>query len=204
MNDSLPSSNISVDILRQAIMKEYTQVAQSPHKGYHFHTGREAADRIGYDPTLYAALPEENIASFAGTGNPFCLGPVNAGETVVDVGSGAGFDALIASRMVGPHGKVIGIDMTAEMLQKARNGAERMGATHVEFRQGFADDLPLPENFSDVLISNGVLNLTPDKKKTLSEWARVIKPGGRLMIGDIMISKPMPREALDNISLWTG
>jgi len=204
MTNLLPSSSISVDVLRQAIMKEYTEVAQSPHKGYHFHTGRKAADRIGYDPALYAALPEENIASFAGTGNPFCLGPVHPGETVVDVGSGAGFDALIASRLVGPHGKVIGIDMTAEMLHKARAGAEKMGAAHVDFRQGFADDLPLPEAFADVVISNGVLNLTPDKKKTLGEWARVLKPGGRLFIGDIMISKPMPQEALDDISLWTG
>ena len=204
MSNLLPLSNISVNVLRQAIMKEYTEVAQTPHKGYHFHTGREAAGRIGYDPALYAELPEENIASFAGTGNPFCLGPINSGETVVDVGSGAGFDSLIASRMVGSGGRVIGIDMTAEMLHKARNGAEAMGAFNVEFRQGFADDLPLDKDFADVVISNGVLNLTPDKRKTLREWARVLKPGGRLFIGDIMISKPMPQEALNDISLWPG
>ncbi len=204
MNDLLSSSGLSVEVLRHAIMKEYTEVAQSPDKGYHFHTGRAAADRIGYDPALYAELPEENIASFAGTGNPFGVGPVNQGETVVDVGSGAGFDALIASRLVGPDGKVIGIDMTTEMLRKAVNGAQKMGAVNVEFQEGLADDLPLPGNFADVVISNGVLNLTPDKKKTLSEWARVLKPGGRLFIGDIIVSKPLPREALIDISLWTG
>lgn len=204
MNDLLPSSSISVAALTQAIMKEYTEVAQSPSKGYHFHTGRDAAGRIGYDPALYAGLPEENIASFAGTGNPFGMGPVNPGETVVDIGSGAGFDALIAARLVGPEGKVIGIDMTAEMLDKARKGAQHMGAEHVEFREGFADNLPLPENFADVVVSNGVLNLMPDKKKALSEWARVLKPGGRLFIGDISISKPLPQEALNDISLWTG
>jgi len=204
MDQPLPSSSISVDVLRHAIMKEYAQVAQTPDKGYHFHTGREAAKRIGYDAELYAALPEENIASFAGTGNPFCLGPVNPDETVVDVGSGAGFDALIASRLVGPGGRVIGIDMTQEMLLKARKGAEQMGASNVEFREGYADNLPLPDGLADVVISNGVLNLTPDKTKTLREWSRVLKPGGRLFIGDILISKPMPQEALDDISLWTG
>lgn len=204
MSNALFSSNISIDVLRQAIMKEYTEVAQSPDKGYHFHTGRQACQRIGYDPDLYASLPEENIASFAGTGNPFCLGAIESGETVVDVGSGAGFDALIASTLVGSAGRVVGIDMTDEMLDKARKGAEKMAAAHVEFLKGFADDVPLPDAFADVVISNGVLNLTPDKKKTLGEWARILKPSGRLFIGDIVVSKPLPQEALDDISLWTG
>ncbi len=204
MSDPAPISKLSVEVLRNAIMKEYTEVAREPDKGYHFHTGRAALDRIGYEPAFYAALPEEIIASFAGTGNPFSLGPINRGETVVDVGSGAGFDALIAARLVGPNGRVVGIDMTDEMLRKALHGAEKADAGHVEFQQGFADDLPLPENFADVVISNGVLNLTTDKKKTLVEWARVLKPGGRLFIGDILLSKPIPQEALDDIDLWTG
>ena len=204
MSNPPPLSNISSDILRQAIIKEYAEVAQTPGKGYHFHTGRAATDRIGYDPSLFSEVPEENIASFAGTGNPFCLGPIHAGETVIDIGSGAGFDALIASVIVGPTGRVIGIDMTEEMLHKARKGAHKMGAGHVEFQQGYADNLPLTEDFADVVISNGVLNLTPDKTKTLREWVRVLKPGGRLFIGDILISKPLPQEALDDISLWTG
>lgn len=204
MNNQTHLSSIAMDVLRRAIMKEYTAVARSPDKGYHFHTGRAACDRIGYDQSLYTAVPEENIASFAGTGNPFSLGPVHPGETVVDIGSGAGFDSLIAAELVGTEGRVVGIDMTEEMLSKARQGAEQMGAKHAEFLHGYADDLPLPDNFANVVISNGVLNLTPDKKKTLSEWARVLKPGGRLFIGDILIAKPLPQEALDDIDLWTG
>jgi SAM-dependent methyltransferase len=198
------SINISVEELLDAIKKEYSNVAIHPEKGYHFHTGRAALDRIGYDEALYDHVPEENITSFAGTGNPFSLGPIKGGDVVVDVGSGSGFDALVASQLVGQEGRVVGIDMTHEMLSKARSGAKIMGATNVEFREGYADQLPLSDNFADVLISNGVLNLTPDKEKTLREWARVLKPGGCLYIGDILVSKKIPQEALDDISLWTG
>lgn len=198
------SLKISVEDLLDAIKKEYSNVAILPEKGYHFHTGRAALDRIGYDRTLYASVPEESITSFAGTGNPFNLGPIKNGDAVVDVGSGSGFDALVASQLVGPEGRVVGIDMTREMLSKARSSAKVMGAKNVEFREGYADQLPLPDNFADVLISNGVLNLTPDKGRTLKDWARVLKPGGRLYIGDILVSKRIPQEALDDISLWTG
>jgi arsenite methyltransferase len=197
-------TKITDNVLREAIKKEYAEVARDPHKGYHFHTGRDAAARIGYDPQLFAELPEENIASFAGTGNPFSLGAIHPGDVVVDVGSGAGFDSLIAARLVGPEGRVVGIDMTDEMIAKAQYGAKIMGAANAQFRQGLADDLPLPDDFADVLISNGVLNLTPDKNKTLEEWARVLKPGGRMFIGDIVLEKKIPQEALDDISLWTG
>lgn len=199
-----PITNITQNALLDAIKKEYAEVALDPGRGYHFHTGREAANRIGYDNSLYEGLPEENIASFAGTGNPFNLGPINPGDTVVDIGSGSGFDSLIASRLVGPQGRVVGIDMTAAMLEKARSGAAAMHAVNIEFQKGYADNLPFPDEFADVIISNGVLNLSHDKKKTLTEWARVLKPGGRLYIGDILIAKQMPQEALDDISLWTG
>ncbi len=204
MNILQTITNITDNALREAIKKEYAEVALNPRKGYHFHTGREAASRIGYDPELYAELPEENIASFAGTGIPFGLGPIHPGDVVVDVGSGAGFDSLIASRLVGPRGRVVGIDMTDEMIEKAASGAKAMGAANTQFRKGFADSLPVEDDFADVLISNGVLNLTPDKDKTLKDWARVLKPGGRMFIGDIVIEKKIPREALDDISLWTG
>jgi SAM-dependent methyltransferase len=193
-----------LDQLRLEIKKEYTNVALDPGKGYHFHTGRRAAALLGYDENLYADLPESNIASFAGTGNPFSVGSINPGETVVDVGSGAGFDSLIASRLVGPSGRVIGIDMTEEMLNLARHGAEAMGVAYVEFRQGLAESLPLPDGFADVVISNGVLNLTLDKIATLREWCRVLKPGGRLQAGDIVVERPVPADALEDISLWTG
>ncbi|MEJ2417920.1 MAG: methyltransferase domain-containing protein [Exilibacterium sp.] len=204
MDDLNSLSNIPNDILLNAIKKEYSEVARDPGKGYHFHTGCEAANRIGYDKALYAALPEANIASFAGTGNPFSLGAINPGDVVVDVGSGAGFDSLIAARLVGPQGQVIGVDMTREMLSKASDGAKAMGLDNVSFREGYADALPLPDSSADVIISNGVLNLSKDKQKTLKEWARVLKPGGWLYIGDILISKTMPQEALNDVSLWTG
>lgn len=196
--------NISLDQLRVEIKKEYANVALDPAKGYHFHTGRRLIGILGYDEALYAGLPEANIASFAGTGNPFSLGPIHPGDTVVDIGSGAGFDSLIASRLVGPAGRVIGFDMTAEMLTKARAGAAAMGATNVEFREGLAEALPLPDDFADVVISNGVLNMMLDKAATLAEWRRVLKPGGRLQVGDILVEREVPAEALDDISLWTG
>jgi ubiquinone/menaquinone biosynthesis C-methylase UbiE len=186
------------------IKKEYTNVALNPNKGYHFHTGRRAASLLGYDESLYTGLPESSIASFAGTGNPFSVGPIHPGETVVDVGSGAGFDSLIASGLVGSSGRVIGFDMTEEMLKKAQAGARAMGATNVEFREGLAESLPLPDGFADVVISNGVLNLTLDKTETLREWFRILKPGGRLQVGDILVVRPVPADVLEDISLWTG
>ena len=196
--------DLSVEDLRAEVRKEYADVAQDPGKGYHFHTGREAATRLSYDETLYSHVPEGNIESFAGMGNPFILGPINRGEVVVDVGSGSGFDSLIASKMVGAEGRVVGIDMTEEMLGKARDGAAEIEAANVEFKEGFAEDLPLPDSFADVVISNGVLNITLDKVETLREWARVLRPGGRLQIGDILVAREVPDSALDDISLWTG
>lgn len=195
---------ISLEELRVEIKKEYTNVALDPTKGYHFNTGRKLANMLGYDEALFAYLPEANIASFAGTGNPFSVGAINVGETVVDVGSGAGFDSLIASRMVGETGKVVGVDMTDEMLKKARAGAEAIDAANVEFREGLAESLPIPDNFADVVISNGVLNLTLDKTETLREWFRILKPGGRLQVGDILVEREVPSDAMDDISLWTG
>ena len=204
MTTQHPVPKIPLDQLREEIRKEYTNVALDPDKGYHFHTGRRAAKLLGYEEKLYADLPESNIASFAGTGNPFSVGSINPSETVVDVGSGAGFDSLIASKMVGPAGRVIGFDMTLEMLKKAHAGAAAMGATNVEFREGLAESLPLPDNYADVVISNGVLNLTLDKTETLREWFRILKAGGRLQVGDILVERPVPADALEDISLWTG
>ncbi|MCJ8499797.1 methyltransferase domain-containing protein [Desulfatitalea alkaliphila] len=196
--------NITPDELHSEIRKEYANVALEPHKGYHFHTGRAALTRLGYTETHYTGLPEDNIASFSGTGNPFIVGPIMPGDTVVDAGSGAGLDALIASRMVGRSGRVHGFDMTPEMLEKARTGAARAGAGNIEFNKGYIESLPLPDGFADVVISNGVLNLTLDKTATLREWFRVLKPGGRLFVGDIIVGRPIPQEALQDISLWTG
>jgi SAM-dependent methyltransferase len=204
MSNLQNAPKLSVEELRDEVKKEYANVALDPHKGYHFHTGRDAAERIGYDKSHYAALPEGSVDSFAGMGNPFILGPLNPGEIVIDVGCGSGFDSLIASTMVGLEGQVIGFDMTQAMLKKAQAGAEAMGATNVEFREGFAENLPLPDAFADVVISNGVLNLTLNKIETLREWARILKPGGHLCIGDILVARSIPQAALEDISLWTG
>jgi SAM-dependent methyltransferase len=194
----------ALDLLRQAIQEEYATVAEDPGRGFHFHTGRPLAALLGYDDEWLAAVPEASIASFAGTGNPFQLGVLQPGEHVVDVGCGAGIDSLIAARMVGPAGQVIGVDMTPAMLAKARAAAAEAQATNLEVREGFGEALPVADGWADVVISNGVLNLMPDKLQALREMARMLKPQGRLQIGDILVQKPVPESAKRNIDLWTG
>ena len=199
-----PIDGLDVDALRREIQVEYALVATEPARGFHFHTGRPLARLLGYEDAWLEAIPESAIESLAGTGNPFAVGPIMPGERVVDVGCGAGIDSLIAARMVGPDGAVVGVDMTPAMLAKARIGAEAMGATNVDFCEGFAESLPVSDGWADVIISNGVLNLFPDKTAGLQEMARVLKPGGRLQIGDILVQKPVPPSAKRDIDLWKG
>ncbi len=199
-----PPIDLDTELLRSEIQKEYAEVALHPGKGFHFHTGRPLARMLGYADEWLAGVPERAIESFAGTGNPFSLGELQAGEHVVDVGSGAGMDSLIAAQMVGPRGQVVGVDMTPAMLEKARASAAEAGLTNVEFRQGYGEALPVPDAWADVVISNGVLNLMPDKMAGLREMARVLKPGGRLQIGDILVQRAVPESAKRNIDLWTG
>jgi arsenite methyltransferase len=199
-----PVEGLDVERLRQAIREEYSVVATAPDHGFHFHTGRPLTRLLGYDEMWLVGIPEPTIASFAGTGNPFSLGALQPGERVVDVGSGAGIDSLIASRMVGPHGHVVGIDMTPAMLERARTSAAETGVTNVDFRHGLAESLPVPDEWADVVISNGVMNLFPDKAAGLGEMARVLKPGGRVQIGDILVQKPVGDGARRNIDLWKG
>ena len=188
--------------LREAIQEEYDAVACEPERGFHFHTGRPLAEILGYRAEWLDGLAEGPIESFAGTGNPFSLGALAPGERIVDVGCGAGIDSLIAAKMVGPDGLVIGIDMTQSMLEKAQAGAK--GLSNVEFRIGFGEELPVPDGWADVVISNGVVNLMPDKHEALTEMARVLKPGGRIQIGDILVDRPVPENAKEKIELWTG
>ena len=190
--------------LKTAIADEYTQVATDPDQGFHFHTGMKLARLLDYDETLLDHVPESSIKSFAGTGNPFSMGRLNKGERVLDVGSGAGMDSLIASQMVGPEGHVTGIDMTDAMIARARSSATRAGATNVEFMNADATDLPLPDHSVDGVISNGVFNLVPAKASALHEMYRVLKPGGRLQIADILVDRAVPFEAKEDIDLWTG
>jgi arsenite methyltransferase len=193
-----------VDVLRDAIQEEYAEVATDPEKGFHFHTGRPLARLLEYADEWLIGIPESSIQSFAGTGNPFNLGELITGERVVDVGCGAGIDSLIAAKKVGPEGRVIGVDMTLAMLEKARQAANETGLANVEFREGYAEALPVGEGWADVVISNGVLNLMPDKAAVLEEMSRVLKPGGRLQIGDILVQKAVPESAKRKIGLWTG
>ena len=199
-----PVAGIDVEDLRRAIQDEYAVVASEPDRGFHFHTGRPLARMLSYDDSWLEGIPERTIASFAGTGNPFSLGPLAAGERVVDVGCGAGLDSLIASKFVGPQGHVVGVDMTPPMLERARTSASDMGANNVRFELAFAEQLPVPDEWADVVISNGVLNLFPDKLAGLREMARVLKPEGRLQLGDILVSKSVSDAGKRNIDLWKG
>ena len=192
------------ETLREAIQHEYRVVATEPTKGFHFHTGRPLARLLSYRDEWLDGVPEDSIESFAGTGNPFSLGRLPVGERVVDIGCGAGIDSLIAASMVTETGHVIGVDMTPAMLEKASASAATTGLRHVEFRAGFGESVPVPDAWADVVISNGVLNLMPDKVTALSEMARVLKPGGRLQIGDILVDREVPQGAKEDIDLWTG
>ncbi len=201
---AIEEPKLDVTTLRQAIQEEYAEVAATPDKGFHFHTGRPLARILEYADEWLEDIPETAIESFAGTGNPFSLGEVSPGERVVDVGCGAGIDSLIAAGMVGLDGRVIGVDMTPDMLEKARTAAKEAGLGNVEFREGYAEELPVEDGWADVIISNGVLNLMPDKAGALKEMHRVLGPHGRLQIADILVQKPVPEGAKQDIDLWTG
>jgi arsenite methyltransferase len=198
------ASTIDLTMLREAIQHEYRDVAAEPTKGFHFHVGRELMRRLDYPQDEVKSLPDSAVESFAGVGNPFALGYLKPGETVLDLGCGAGFDAILAARQVGPGGRVIGVDMTPAMLDKARANADALGLDHIELREGVIESLPVEDASIDVVISNGVINLTPDKDIVLAEAFRVLKPGGRLQIADIIVQRDVPEEARNNIDLWTG
>jgi len=195
---------VDVDTLREQVREKYREVAVEPGAEYHFHTGRPLAHKLGYDAAIVDALPDRALESFAGVGNPFSLRQIDAGERVVDVGSGAGFDSFVAASLVGVEGRVVGIDMTPEMLDKSRATAAKLGFTHVEFRDGFAEAMPVDDGWADVVISNGVINLCADKRAVFNEIHRVLRPGGTLQFADIANGRPVPPEALRDIDLWTG
>ena len=195
---------VDPDTLREQVREKYREVAVDPHRSFHFHTGRPLAARLGYDADVVDRLPDRAVESFAGVGNPFALRRLQAGEHVVDIGSGAGFDSFIAASQVGAKGRVVGVDMTDEMLAKSRATARELGFDHVEFREGFAEALPVEDGFADVVISNGVINLCADKRAVFNEIRRVLRPGGSLQFADIANGRPVPPEALRDIDLWTG
>ena len=197
--------DFDVASFRAEVQTMYSRVATSPDGEFHFHRGPHyATTMLGYDPTELAALPVEVTSSFAGIGNPHALGRVPPGATVLDIGCGAGTDLLLAARRVGPTGRAIGVDMTEAMRERASKGAAACGLANVEVQPGDATRLPVEDRSVDVVISNGVLNLVPEKERAVAEIARVLKPGGRVQIADIVIAEILPESALRDIDLWTG
>jgi arsenite methyltransferase len=194
---------IDVELLKTEIKKTYASVSEQPGRDFIFPTGRPWARDLGYPPEL-ERVPESAVGSFAGVANPFSLGRLNPGERVLDVGSGAGTDSLIAAQMVGDGGRVTGIDMTPAMLAKARAAAAELGASNVEFVESEAEQLPFEDGSFDVVISNGVIDLIPDKDAVFAELFRVLAPGGRMQIADVTIQNPVSAEARRDIDLWTG
>jgi arsenite methyltransferase len=197
--------DLDTSVLRCEISGIYGRVAEEPNGDFHFHRGAAyAAEFLGYDAAELAALPPDCTASFAGVGNPLAIGPIREGETVLEVGCGAGMDLLLAAMRTGPTGHGIGLDMTDAMLDRARHSLASMGLNHVEVRRGDATALPLSDASVDVVSSNGVLNLVPEKELAFAEILRMLKPGGRLHLADIVLGTELPEEARRNIDLWTG
>jgi len=200
MSEALPVDAVA---LRDEVRAKYRDVAVNPRGTFHFHTGRALARRLGYDEVIIARMPESAIEAFAGVANPFSQGALKPGERVVDLGSGGGFDCFVAAEQVGPDGRVVGVDMTDEMLQRSRTAATGMGLDNIEFRKGIIEDLPVEDGWADVVISNGVINLCADKRRVLNEVMRVLRPGGRLQFADIATGRTVPEAAVRNIDLWT-
>jgi len=200
MSEALPVDAVA---LRDEVRAKYRDVAVNPRRTFHFHTGRPLARRLGYDDAVVARMPESAIEAFAGVGNPFSQGALNPGERVIDLGSGGGFDCFIAAAQVSAEGRVVGIDMTDEMLERSRAAATAIGLGNVEFRKGIIEELPVENGWADVVISNGVINLCADKPRVFNEVMRVLRPGGRLQFADIATGKTVPETALRNIDLWT-
>lgn len=194
---------VDVDLLRSEIEKTYTQVSTDQDKDFIFPTGRAWAEDLGYPQPELSNIPDASVESFAGVANPFSLGRIEPGATVLDLGCGAGTDLLIAAQMVGPEGRVIGIDMTRTMLDRAQASADELGAV-VELHQGLIESVPVDDESIDVVISNGVIDLVPDKEAVFAEIDRVLKPGGRLQIADVVIHTEVSEDARDRIDLWTG
>lgn len=191
--------------LKEEVRRTYASVATDPGGEFHFHRGPEyAARQLGYDGEELARLPRIATEPFAGVGNPFKMGRLPRGATAIDIGSGAGMDCLLAGRDVGPTGRVTGIDMTDEMLARAREAAAQLGMKHARFEKGDMESLPLDDESVDVVLSNGVINLAPDKPAVFAELHRVLRPGGRLQFADIVIGTELSEDARNNIDLWAG
>ena len=195
---------VDVELLRSEVEKTYSEVSTEPANDFIFPTGRAWAEQLGYPQPELARVPDETVASFAGVANPFSLGRIDPGMTVLDLGCGAGTDLLIAAQMAGEEGRVVGVDMTAPMLERARASAHAMGIAAGELHESLIESLPVADASVDVVISNGVIDLVPDKEAGFAEIDRVLRPGGRLQIADVVIHTEVSEDARDRSDLWTG
>lgn len=200
------STNVSFDpkVLEAKVKTMYRDVAENPRGEFHFEMGRALAERLGYDPDDLDRIPAEAIDSFAGVGHYFHLAAPRGGETVVDLGSGSGMDSFIAALKVGPSGRVVGVDMTDEQLAKSETLRKQYGFDHVSFTKGYIEEVPLPDASADIVISNGVINLAPDKARVFQEVARLLKPNGRFAIADIVTEVQLPEGIVCNSDLWAA
>ena len=190
--------------IKEGIAGKYEKVAISPEGSFKYPTGRAGLEAQNYDSEILNALPEDVLASYCGVGNPFSMRPIQTGETVLDIGCGAGVDSIIAATMVGPDGRVVGIDLIPEMLERAKENLGKTSIENVTFREGSAEDLPFPEATFDVVISNGVFNLVPDKATALKEVVRVLKPDGRFMLADQVLTTSQPADTKSMVESWAG
>ena len=201
---STAEAPVDVDLLRTEIQRTYTDVSTDTGRDYVFRTGRAWAEELGYPRAELARVPDGTVASFAGVANPFSLGRIEPGATVLDLGCGAGTDLLIAAQMTGPYGRAVGVDMTATMLRRVRESADEMGLTNVELHEALIEAVPIEDASVDVVISNGVIDLVPDKDAVFDEIDRVLRPGGRLQLADVVIHHEVSEDARKRIDLWTG
>lgn len=203
MADQVEAQASLEGVLKDEIIRMYQEVAEKPEADFHFYHGRQAAELFEYDPAELDEAPQSAVASFAGVGNPHLRSNLEAGETVIDLGSGAGLDAIIAARRVGPTGRVIGIDLNPAMCRKAQANAELAG-TRFECREGRMEEIPLPDATADVVISNGVINLSFRKRRVMEEMFRVVRPGGRISIVDIVSGKQLSQSIVNDPNLWAS
>jgi arsenite methyltransferase len=201
--ETMPIESEKPDNLRASVNDRFRRLAIAPDQERKFPVGPESAKKLGYEPAEVDLLPFAVTESFCGVGNPFSLGELEPGQTVVDLGCGAGFDMLVAARRVGTDGKVIGLDMTPEMIVKARRNASLLGVSNVMFLLGEIESLPLQDASVDLVISNGVLNLCPDKPRVLGEIFRVLKSGGRLQMADILLEPKIKPEEVAGKGSWS-
>ncbi len=188
--------------IEEGLRQKYVRVAINPEGNFQYPTGKVGLEEQNYDPVILDSLPDDVLSSYCGVGNPFSLGPINEGEAVLDVGCGAGIDSLVAAAMVGPNGKVVGVDLIPEMLERAKENLQLTTFANVTFEKASAEDLPFPDSSFDVVISNGVINLIPDKLKALKEVRRVLKPFGRLMMADQVLTVAPPKDTESMVASW--